>query len=289
MKLCDKFNQAHTSINRISKQIGFDFDQPFAGLNRYLVYYLTIAIVGGVIVFWSMLTGSNYEMFKTMFVMIPGAQGCFRVIIFFATHSKIHHKLLLETQKRLKANEDESMEQQEIIKRGVKFGRIASYGVLFSYFWIFFGFTIYCWVHHFVFGSRYFPYSFKFPLEIESEYGYLFALTFHSLCSHAGGTNLATFDSFIVLFSTQAATIANLFAFKLKNIGEKIANLDKKDANYRANVKKMMKEIAEDHREYNDYLALFFEYANVSCYWIITLSVFGCAACLITIMTSEKY
>jgi hypothetical protein len=285
----DRFNGSRITILPNTGSIGLDLKIFFLKLSRYVSYTLTISFVGLTLFSWSFYSSDLTEKCKTMFALIPGIQCCIRLALFITKHSKLQHKLLTETQKVLMENEKASKDREFIVKRGAKIAQIASIALLGGYFAFILGFTLLCLIHHFIYGTNYLTYYTKYPFDIESEAAYLLVSLYLAFLSHCGYSMLATFDSTLVVFVTQMVTNADLFVLRLREIGSEIANLDKKNIKYAPKVKKLMKEIVDEHRKYNNYLKLFLDYANASIFLIISLSVISNAACMITIMTSDFF
>jgi hypothetical protein len=289
MKPSETFDKAHSYIHQIAHSIGLDLKNPFLAWSRNAFYTLTMTVLSVSIFSWSFLSSDLTEKCKTMFAFVPGIQCVTRSVLFVAKNSKLQHKLLTETQKLLIENEKASKDRENVVKRGAKIAQIASIALLGVYSAFMFGFTLFCLIHHFIYGTNYLTYFLKYPFDIESEAVYLLVSLYLALVTHVGYVMLAIYDSTLVVFVTQMVTIADLFALRLREIGTEIANLDKKNIKYAATVKKLMKEIVDEHRKYNNYLKLFLDYANASIFLIISLSVISNAACLITIMTSDFF
>jgi predicted transcriptional regulator len=222
---------------------------------------------------------------------MPSIKEGARMILFVVKYSEVHHKLMAETLKMVKENEEASLERQQMIKRGVKRAvrAVLSLSAFVIYFTMFPGFSIFCWTHHFIYDTHFLPYTFKFPLDITTEFGYSVNAIYQLIAGLSAYVKFAFAEILLVIFVTQASTSADLFALKLGEIDAKMINMDKTEANYRENVKKLMKEIIEEHRKYKNYLKLFLSFAQPQIFCITSINVLTCATCLITVMTSDYY
>jgi hypothetical protein len=294
MKPSERFNRIYTISNKVLSTVGCDLKGEYPNWRHpyNVFYYCFLLVIIFPVVFYVVylyITQNNLkEIFNMFFTLVPGVQLTSRWYIFMFFDSKKQFKVMMETKKMLEANEKTSVDQQKIVNRAAKIGEVVAFAVFACYFALIPGFTIFCWIHHLTYGSRFLPYASIF-MDISTEFGYLSVLTYHSFISHIAYSLFSSFDSNIVAFATQIVAAAELFILKLKEGSNAIAKLEITKSNHDQNVKTLMKEIIEEHRKYNYYLIVFLDYASSSCFWIISMSVSSIAVCMITIMTSDFY
>lgn len=236
---------------------------------------------------------SNYpdfgEMLQILFVIMTGLQGLFRFTL-IVVNLKSQYESLVKVREVYEANDNSSIERQEVLKQSLKTTETITKIVIGLYFIFVTGYPLFCLTYNYIFIERLLPYPLKIPfVDISTPSGYRANITNQMVASVGGFFLFSFFDLILILMVTHTITLTNLFKCKLDEFTKELEKIVKTDESFEKTVKKLMKEIVEEHRMYNAFITTFLGHASPQCFTIISLSFLGIATCLITALIGTYY
>lgn len=289
MKPSERFTRIYGLLQKMGHWVGLEMYGPEIMITWQLKLILTVATISIPISYYTFSTSlaSTSEAIQSFFPLFIEIQGIMRIVLFLKNF-KLQYASMKKTIQIYENSEKSSPTMIQVLAKSIRRTEISVIVLIVAYIVLVFLYSVFCLIHFYLYDSRKLPYLIKLPYNnIASPTGYLTNISLQIILSFYCAVGLGCVDSVLIVFVMQAFTLADLFRCKLDEVISVVENLDKRNISYEPKVKKLMKEIVDDQRNYKDFIGNFMSHANGNCFIIISFGILINAACLVVTLTQD--